>query len=81
MVQLAGCWAHGAWHRRISPSPTPHSAPASFKQPDPLCPKRHSRLAEADYTSLHIHKLKCISTKSDSMVEGVGVYRAPESLL
>lgn len=81
MVQLAGCWAHSAWHRRISSSPTPHSAPTSFKQPDPLCPERHSRLAEADYTSVHIHKLTHIPAESDSMVEGVGVYRAPDALL
>lgn len=35
-MQLAGCWAHAVWHRRISPSPGPfpptHSASASFKQ-------------------------------------------------
>ena len=75
----AGCWAHGAWHRRISPSTTPHSAPASFKQAGPLCPRRHGRLAEADYTSAHMHKLAHTPAESDSMGEGVCVYRAPEN--
>lgn len=57
MMQLAGCWAHGAWHKRISPGPTPYSAAVSFKQPGPLGPERHGRLAEADYTSVHMHQL------------------------
>lgn len=79
MVQLAGCWAHGAWHRRISPSSTPHSAPVSFKQPGPLWPQTHNRLAEADYTFAHMHKLTQTPGKSDSMGERISVYRAPEN--
>lgn len=79
MMQLAGCWAHGAWHRRISPSSTPHSTPASFKQPGLLCSQRHSRLAEADYTSAHMHKLTRTLAASDSLDQGVSVYRAPEN--
>lgn len=32
MVQLAGCWAHGAWHRRISPSSPIQLQPPSNSQ-------------------------------------------------
>lgn len=55
MVQLAGCWAHGAWHRRITPPPPPlYCQPPSNNH---WCSgHRHNRLVEGDYTSLLSHK-------------------------
>lgn len=80
-MQLAGCWAHGAWHRRITPPPS-HPFPPVYCQPpsnNHWCSgHRHNRLVEGDYTSLLSHKFTIkVRVSGQKRVMGTGFRETP----